>query len=86
MKIYILILRSFSELSNGFVALFWAPLSSIWVLEKLLGSSLGAAGGSFAAHDHSKDSMDRDFRALENLLEALLVASRRPKDLPSHKN
>ena len=43
----------------------------------------GVANGSFAAHNHSTDSMDRDFGALEDLLEALLVASRCPRDLHS---
>ena len=50
-------------------------------LKRLLGSSLGAASGSVAAHNHSTNSMDRDFGALEDLLEVLLVASRCPRDL-----
>ena len=75
------ILRSFSKLSKGSVALFWATLSFILALKRLLGSSLGAASGSVAAHNHSTDSMGRDFGALEDLLEALLVASRCPRDL-----
>ena len=76
-----LILRSFSELSKGSVELFWATLSFILAPKKLLGSSLGAANGSLMAHNHSTDSMGRNFGALEDLLEALLVASRCPRDL-----
>ena len=73
MNITFLILRSFSELSKGSVELFWATLSFILALKKLLGSSLGAANGSLRAHDHSTDSMDHNFGALEDLLEALGV-------------
>ena len=80
-----LILRSFSKLSKGSVALFWATLSFISALKKLLGNFLGTASGSVAAHNHSTDSMDRDFGALGDLLEALLVASRCPRDLQSLK-
>ena len=76
-----LILRSFSELSKGSVELFWATLTFILALKKLLGGSLGAANGSLRAHNHLTDSMDRNFGALEDLLEALLVASRCPRDL-----
>ena len=76
-----LILRSFSELSHGSVELFWATLNLILALKKLLGSSLGAANGALRAHNHLTDSMDRDFGALEDFLEALLVASRCPRDL-----
>ena len=78
-----LILRSFPKLSEGSVALFWATLSFILALKRLLGSSLGAASGSVAAHNHSTDSMDRDFGVLEDLLEALLVAFRCPRDIHS---
>ena len=74
-------LRSFSELSKGSVELFWATLTFILALKKLLGSSLGAANGSLKAHNDSTDSMDRNFGALEDLLEALMVASRCPRDL-----
>ena len=63
-------LRSFSELSRGSVELFWATLTFILALKKLLGSSLGAANGSLRAHNHSTDSMDRNFGALEDILEA----------------
>ena len=76
-----LILRSFSELSKGSVELFWATLTFILALKKLLGSSLGAVSGSVAAHNLSTNSMDRDFGTLEDLLEALLVASRCLRDL-----
>ena len=38
-----------------------------------------------AAQNHSAGSMDRDFGALGDLLEALLVASRCPRDLQSLK-
>jgi len=78
-----LLLRPFPELSKGSVELFWVSLSFILVLKKLLGSSLGAANGSLRAHNHSTDSMDRNFGALEDLLEALLVAFRCPRDLHS---
>ena len=37
----------------------------------------------WGAQNHSAGSMDRDFGALEDLLEALLVASRCPRDLQS---
>ena len=70
--------------------LFWATLTVIFALKKLLGSSLGAANGSLRAHNHLTDSMDRNSGALEDLLEALqalgdllealLVASRCPRD------
>ena len=80
-KFTLLILRSFSELSKGSVELFWAALTFILALKKLLGSSLGAANGSLRAHNHLTDSMDRKFGALEDFLEALLVASRCPRDL-----
>ena len=76
-----LILRSFPELLEGSVELFWATWSFILALKKLLGSSLGAANGSLRAHNHLTDSMDPKFGALENVLEALLVASRCPRDL-----
>ena len=46
----------------------------ILALKKLRGSSLGAANGSLRAHNHLTDSMDRNFGALKDLLEALLVA------------
>ena len=85
MKFTFLILRSFSELSKGSVELFWATLSFILALKKLLGSSLEAASGSLRVHNHSTSSMDRDFGALGGLLEALLVASRCPRDLQSLK-
>ena len=52
--------------------LFWPTLSFILALKKLFGSSLGAANGSLRAHNHSTDSMDPNFGALEDLLEALL--------------
>ena len=81
MNIHVLILRSFSELLKGSVELFWATLSFILALKRLLGSSLEAASGSLRAHNQSKGSMDRDFGALGDLLEALLVASRCPRDL-----
>ena len=63
------ILRSFSELSTGSVELFWATLTVILALKKLLGSSLGAANGFLRAHNHLTDSKDRNFGALEDLLE-----------------
>ena len=78
-----LIFRSFSELFKASVELFWATLNFILALKRLLGSSLGAASGSLTAHNHSTDSMDRDFGALADLLEALLVASQCPRDLQS---
>ena len=81
MNIYVLILISFSKLSNRFLVFFGATLTFMLALKKLLGSSLGAVSGSVAAHNHSTDSMDRNFGALEDLLEALLVASRCPRDL-----
>ena len=65
--------------------LFWATLTLVLALKKLLGSSLGAANGSLRANNHSTDSMDPNFGALEDLLEALLVASRCPRDLQSLK-
>ena len=74
-------LRSFSELSKGSVELFWATLTFMLALKKLIGNPLGAANGSLRVHNHSTDSMDRNFGALEDLLEALLVASRCPRDL-----
>ena len=77
-----LILRSFSVLPRGFVEFFWASLSFILPL-KLLGASLGAASGSLTAHNHSTNFKDPDFGALADLLEALLVASRWPRDLQS---
>ena len=66
--------------------LFWATLSFILALKKLLGSSLGAANGSLRDHNHSTDSMDRNFGALEDLLEALLVASRFPETSRASKS
>ena len=70
-----------TALEKSSVELFWATLTFILALKKLLGSSLGAANGSFRAHNHLTDSMDGNFGALEDLLEALLVASRCPRDL-----
>ena len=81
MNIYVLILRSFSGLFKTSVELFWDTLKFMLALERLLGSSLGAASGSLAAHNHATDPVDRDFGALEDLIEALLVASRCPRDL-----
>ena len=54
----------------------------------LLGSKGGRSWvdvrrGSWGAHNPSASSMDRDFGALGDLLEALLVASRCPRDLHS---
>ena len=72
------ILKSFSELFKASVELSWVTLHIILAFKKLLGGSLGAASGSLTAHNHSTDSMDRDFGALANLLEALLVASQCP--------
>ena len=66
--------------------LFWATLSFILARKRLLGSSLGAASGSLAARNHPTDSMDRDFGALEDLLEGLMIASRCPRDLHSLKS
>ena len=80
-----LTLRSFSELLKRSVELFWASLSFILALKRLLWSSLGAASGSLRAHNHSTSSMDQDFAALGDILEALLVASRCPRDLHSLK-
>ena len=74
MNIYVLILRSFSELSKGSVELFWATLTFILALKKLLGGSLGAANGSLRAHNHSTDFMDRNFGALEDLVEAFPIS------------
>ena len=73
-KFTFLLLSLFSELFKASVELFWATLNFTLALEKLLGSSLGAANGSLRAHNHLTDSMDRNFGALEDLLEALLVA------------
>ena len=78
-----LILRSFFKLSKSSAELFWATLSFILGLKRLLRSSLGAASGSLRAHNHSTGSMDRDLGALGALLEAPLVASRWPRDLQS---
>ena len=85
MNTYVLNLRSFSELFKASVELFWVTLSFILALKKLLGTSFGAANGSLTAHNHATDSMDRDFGALGDLLEAPLVASRCPRDLQSIK-
>ena len=57
-------------------AFFWVILTFLLALKKLLGSSLGAANGSLRVHNHLIDSMDRNVGALEDLLEALLVAFR----------
>ena len=82
-NIYVFILRTFSELFNASVELPWATLKIMLALKKLLGGSLGAASGSLTAHNHSTDSIDHDLGALADLLEALLVASRCPRDLQS---
>ena len=66
-KFTFLILRSFSELTTGSLALFRATLNFILALKRLLGNSLGAASGSVAAQNHSTDSMDRAFGALADL-------------------
>ena len=79
-------LRSLSELFKASVELCWATLNIILALKKLLDGFLGAASGSLTAHNHSTDSMDRDLGALGDLLEALLVASRCPRDLRSLKS
>ena len=66
--------------------LFWATLTFILALKKLLGGSLGAASGSLTAHNHPIDSMDRDFGALEDLLETLLgrlLVSQGPPEPPN---
>ena len=76
-------LRSSSEFFGAAVELSWATLNTILALKKLLGGSLGAASGSLTAHNHSTDSIDHDLGALADLLEALLVASRCPRDLQS---
>ena len=77
------ILRSFSELFKASVELSWATLNMILALKNILRGSLGAASGSLTAHTHSTDSIDCDLEPLANLLEALLVAFRCPRDLQS---
>ena len=59
--------------------LFWATLSLILALKRLLGSSLGAASGSLRAHNLSIRPMDRDLGPLRELLGALLTASPRSR-------
>ena len=81
MNIYVFDLKIVFKALEPLCGAFLATLSFILALKRLLGSFLGAASGSVAAHNHSTDSMDRDFGALEDLLEALLVASRCPRDL-----
>ena len=48
-------------------------------------SRIDVPRSSWGAQNHSAGSMDRDFGALGDLLEALLVASRCPRDLQSLK-
>ena len=74
MTIYVFDFKIVSELSKRPVELFWATLTFILALKKLLGSSVGAANGSLRANNHLTNSMDRNFGALEDLLEALLIA------------
>ena len=50
---------------------------------KIFGFS--SSEGQLGAQNPSAGSMDRDFGALGDLLEALLVASRCPRDLQSLK-
>ena len=56
MNIYVWLLRSSDELFKVSVKLFCATLSFILALKRLLGSSLEAASGSVAAHNHSTNS------------------------------
>ena len=85
MNIYVFDLKIVAWALESLVELFWATLTFILAPKKLLWSSSGAANGSLRAHNHSTDFMDRNFGALEDLLEALLVASRCPRDLKSLK-
>ena len=58
----------------GYFDLHFGFQDALWEL-------FGAANGSLRAHNHLTDSMDRNFGTLEDLLEALLVAFRCPRDL-----
>ena len=83
--IYVFHFKIVSKLFKASVELFWATLNLSWALKKLLRSSLGAASGSLRAHNHLTGSMDRDFGALGDLIDAFLVASRCPRALQSLK-